>query len=155
MLASAASVHLWVYQRWNIDFYLWRRLRWGDQFQDEEKMKCLVMMIHWENYGVQFEQCVLSMSLSCNRLWNCFYREHVLDWANKEKRTLETAIQQDGDVHENPAVFTSKCESQTLNTTCWQMVFIMSTSHQPPTNIWMNSCRESERCRLWERYVRL
>lgn len=37
------------------------------------------------------------------------------------------------------------------------MVFIMSTHHQPPTNIWMNSCWESERYRgwVWDGYVRL
>lgn len=71
--------------------------------------------------------------------------------------TLETPIHPDGAITESLTVFSSYCESQTLNTTCWQMVFIMSTNHQPPTNIWMNSCRESQRYRnrVWERYVRL
>lgn len=34
--------------------------------------------------------------------------------------------------------------AEALNTTCWRMVFIMSTHLQPPTNTWMNSCGERE-----------
>lgn len=70
------------------------------------------------------------------------YWEHVWDWANKDQRTLEPPIHQD-ELKSQPRLPLSV--SQTLNTTCWQMAFIMSTHRQPPTNIWMNSCRESER----------